>query len=110
MTNLIAIVTAYCACVSCCGKSPGDPGYGITASGKQAQQGVSIAAPRWVPFGSRVYVSGLGWRTVHDRMSRKYPDRWDVYFEDHREALKFGKQKLNLKLYDKNRPTKAAAN
>lgn len=45
---------------SSAGKSPGEPGYGITASGRQAGIGVVAVDPRVVPFRSNVYVPGYG--------------------------------------------------
>lgn len=95
MTNIItAVVTFYCACTNCCGPNA----QGITASGARVKEGVTIAAPRSVPFGTRVHVEGVGWRVVQDRMSRRYPDRWDVYLADHRKALKagIGRRKITI--------------
>jgi len=51
-------VTAYTAASS--GKSPGDPGYGITASGRPAGTGIVAIDRSVVPFGSEVYVPGYG--------------------------------------------------
>ncbi len=51
-------VTSYTAATS--GKAPGDPGYGITASGAQAGFGVVAIDPTVVPFKSYVYVPGYG--------------------------------------------------
>ena len=51
-------VTSYTAATS--GKAPGDPGYGITASGAQAGFGVVAVDPTVVPFKSYVYVPGYG--------------------------------------------------
>lgn len=45
---------------SSAGKKPGEPGYGITASGLPAGKGVVAVDPRVVPFRSRVYVPGYG--------------------------------------------------
>ena len=42
------------------GKEPGDPAYGITASGAQAGFGVVAIDPTVVPFKSYVYVPGYG--------------------------------------------------
>lgn len=90
MTNLI--VTAYCACRLCCGASAD----GVTASGVEPVQGVTVAAPRAVPFGTRVHIEGIGWRTVQDRTARRYDGRFDVYFTRHRDAVRFGKRKLKV--------------
>lgn len=51
-------VTAYTAASS--GKAPGDPGYGITASGLPAGKGVVAIDRNIVPFRSYVYVPGYG--------------------------------------------------
>jgi uncharacterized protein YabE (DUF348 family) len=51
-------VTSYTAATS--GKAPGDPGYGITASGVQAGFGVVAVDPTVVPFKSYVFVPGYG--------------------------------------------------
>ncbi len=45
---------------SSAGKAPGEPGYGITASGRQAGIGVVAVDPRVIPFRSNVYVPGYG--------------------------------------------------
>ena len=50
-------MTHYCICRKCCGKSPDDPGYGITASGRRATPYVSVAVdPDVIPLGSDVLV------------------------------------------------------
>lgn len=85
-------VTAYCACVKCCGKWSGGP----TASGRLPVEGVTIAAPRAIPFGTWLNIEGVGLRRVDDRLARKYDHRIDVFFADHQRALKFGKRTLRV--------------
>ena len=51
-------VTSYTA--TSAGKKPGEPGYGITASGVQAGTGVIAVYPTVIPFRSYVYVPGYG--------------------------------------------------
>lgn len=51
-------VTSYTA--TSAGKKPGEPGYGITASGVQAGTGVIAVDPTVVPFKTYVYVPGYG--------------------------------------------------
>lgn len=59
-------VTAYDLSVASCGKSPGQKGYGITASGKSLvgktrKQARAIAVdPKKIPLGSKVYVEIKG--------------------------------------------------
>ena len=48
-------------CPHCCGKS-----NGITASGIEAVVGDTVAMRNY-PFGTRIYIEGLGYYTVHDR-------------------------------------------
>lgn len=88
----IRTITAYCACVKCCGKHSD----GVTASGAIAKQGITIAASRKIPFGTKIYIPGLGWRVVQDRLAKKYDNRIDVYFRSHKEALEFGKKTLKV--------------
>ena len=82
-------ITAYCACKKCCGKWSGGP----TASGVKPVEGVTVAAPRSIPFHTKIHIEGVGNRVVHDRLAKKYDHRIDVYFASHDAALKFGKQK-----------------
>jgi 3D (Asp-Asp-Asp) domain-containing protein len=68
-------VTAYCHCRVCTHR-----GDGITASGVRVREGITIAAPRSIPFGTRIHIPGAGWRTVQDRLSRRYDHRLDIVF------------------------------
>jgi len=83
-------VTAYCACHLCCGPQA----CGLTASGTTPVEGHTIAAPRRVPFGTRIFLQGIGWRTVEDRLSRRYDNRFDLYMVSHRRAARFGKRQV----------------
>ena len=91
--------TAYCSCEKCCGSWELNRPDGIvyTASGAVAEQGVTIAAD-WdvLPPGTVVYIDGLGERVVQDRGGAIKGNAVDVYFEDHDEALVFGRQTVRL--------------
>lgn len=81
-------ITAYCPCAKCCGKS-----NGITASGVKAVEGVTIAVDTKVlPFGTKVYIEGIGERIVQDRGGAIKGNRIDLYFDSHQAALNFGRQ------------------
>lgn len=100
ITNVaIATVTAYCAGKCCCGPNA----KGITASGKKPVQGITIAAPRKIPLGTKVVISEKTY-TVQDRMSKKYDldsrVRFDVFFTDHQNAKQFGARKINCLVID----------
>ena len=81
------VITAYCPCVKCCGKSDG-----ITASGVKATEGVTIATDKSIPFGTKVYIDGVGERIVQDRGGAIKGNQIDLYFDSHQEALNFGRQ------------------
>lgn len=80
-------ITAYCDCVKCCEKSDG-----ITASGVKAEQGVTVATDKSIPFGTKIYIEGVGERIVQDRGGAIKGNRIDLYFSDHQSALNFGRQ------------------
>jgi 3D (Asp-Asp-Asp) domain-containing protein len=87
-----AIVTAYCCCSLCCGPKAA----GIAANGKPPVEGLTIAGPRSIPLGTRVYIETIGWRTVTDRTAKRFDGRFDIYFRNHADAVKFGKRKLKV--------------
>ena len=80
-------VTAYCACPLCCGEWAD----GITASGRPAAQGRTIAADLGVwSMGSCLSIPGVGRRVVEDIGGAIQGERIDVYFDTHEAALAFG--------------------
>lgn len=82
------IITAYCSCVKCCGKSDG-----ITASGTKAKQGRTVAVdPRHIPYGTEIVIDGMGTYIAEDCGGAIKGDRIDLFFDSHNEALNFGKQ------------------
>ncbi|MGO5259125.1 3D domain-containing protein [Bacillus licheniformis] len=91
-------VTAYTNGFSSTGKSKGDPGYGITASGKKTAEGRTIACPPSIPFGTRVQIEGVGVRVCEDRGSAIKEGHLDVYVRSEKEALSFGRRSLRAKI------------
>ena len=85
--TLECVITAYCHCAKCCGKTDG-----ITASGDKATEGVTIAMDKSMPFGTKIYIDGVGERIVQDRGGAIKGNRIDLYFDSHQEALNFGRQ------------------
>lgn len=69
-----------------------------------AEQGVTIAAD-WdvLPPGTVVYIDGLGERVVQDRGGAIKGNAVDIYFEDHDEALVFGRQAVRLYIIEERR-------
>lgn len=87
--------TAYCACPKCCGKWAD----GITASGTKATAKRTIAVDsKLIPLGSKVEIKGLGTYIAEDTGSAIKGKIIDIYFDTHEEALKFGKQKVNIRI------------
>ena len=68
----------------------GDPS--LTASGDEVVPGETAAAGPNIPFGTRIYVEGLGWRTVNDRGRLVGPNNIDLAVPTLEESIKFGKQ------------------
>lgn len=91
-------VTAYTAGVESTGKRPGDAGYGVTASGKTVQEGVTVACPPSLAFGTRLLIEGVGERVCEDRGGDIVEGRLDVYMADLQQALKFGRQTLEVEI------------
>jgi 3D (Asp-Asp-Asp) domain-containing protein len=54
-----------------------------------------IAAPRSIPFGTKVVIEGRQY-TVEDRTAKKYNGRWDIYTSSHKQALKNGIKHTNV--------------
>ena len=96
LTN--AIITAYCACTICCGPKAS----GLTASGKSPVQGVTIAASRSIPFGTKIRINGHTY-TVQDRLAKRYDSRIDIYFAKHKDAKAFGIHTNNIEIYAKSK-------
>lgn len=71
-------VTGYDVCVKCCGST-----RGMTASGTTATVGRTCAAPKSIPFGTVLYIEGIGYRTVEDRGGAIKGNKIDVLCEDH---------------------------
>ena len=80
---------AYCPCVACCGKD-----NGITASGTIATQGRTVAAD--LPFGTVIYIDGVGERVVEDRGGGIKGNKIDVFMDSHAAALQFGVRKAEV--------------
>lgn len=103
MTNIIAAaVTAYCCCTNCCGPDA----IGLTASGRKPVEGITVAASRKIPLGTRIKLTVPGSFTnrlfrVDDRLARKYDARVDIYMDDHEKALQWGLKKGSFTIIKK---------
>lgn len=92
------VATAYCICYKCCGKTPQHPAYGITASGKRATPGRTVAVdPNVIPLGSTVIVNGTEY-IAEDTGKAIKGNRVDICFASHEEALQFGRQIVEVEV------------
>ena len=77
--------TAYCSeeYAHICGE-----GHGITSSGAKVQPGVTVAADTSIlPYGTVIYIEGVGLRVVQDTGSAVVGNKLDVAVNTHAEAL-----------------------
>lgn len=98
VTNLNA--SAYCACMSCCGKT-----NGVTSSGNIAKEWYTIAAGKGYPIGTVIYIPVLadkpngGWFIVEDRGGAISNNKIDIYMGSHSQAIIFGRRNLECHIY-----------
>lgn len=86
-------LTYYCSCSKCCGKSDG-----ITASGKKAQEGITVANNS-LPLGTKISINGHIY-IVQDRGGMA-SNVIDVFVSSHQKALNLG-VKYNVPVYKVN--------
>lgn len=67
-----------------------------TASGVYPEIGTTLAHNS-LPFGTQIYVEGLGFWTVQDRGPEYLGSEWcDLYLGDYSECVRFGEQYRNV--------------
>jgi 3D (Asp-Asp-Asp) domain-containing protein len=89
-------ISAYTNGLRETGKTSRHPYYGITASGHRTKAGYTVAAGRHIPFGTVLYIEGIGYRTVHDRGGAIKGNKIDVFMSDMGQVKKFGRRHLDV--------------
>ena len=96
-----ATLTHYCVCFLCCGKTPENPAYGITASGREAEPYTSVAVdPLMIPMGAQILIDyGNGEVVVgraDDTGSAIDGSHIDLCVSNHEEALQEGVKTVDV--------------
>ena len=92
--------SAYCACMTCCGKT-----NGVTSSGNIAKEWYTVAAGSGYPIGTVIYIPALadkpngGWFVVEDRGGAISNNKIDIYMGSHSQAIIFGRRNLECYIY-----------
>lgn len=81
--------SAYTAAADECGKS-----NGITSSGLRVEENRTLACPPSFPFGTRIYIDGVGERRCEDRGGAIRGNHVDIYMQTKSEAFAFGRKTL----------------
>ncbi len=98
--------TAYDLSFQSCGKWPGDPGYGITASGTRAKYGTVAVDPRVIPLGTRMYIESAdgsfvyGYCVAEDTGGAIKGNKVDLFFNSYNECMQFGRRNVNVYILD----------
>jgi len=72
-------------------------GDGLTATGTRPKEGRTVAVdPRVIPYGSKIFIPGYGWRVAEDTGGKIKGNRIDIYFESRKRALQFGVKRMKI--------------
>jgi len=100
--------TAYCKCRVCCGTSAN----GRTSIGDRARIINGVAAdPRAIPYRSKVYIEGVGFKEVDDtgsamrRSWRRGIYHLDIRFSSHSQAKRYGTKWIDVVYFHKKKET-----
>jgi len=92
--------TAYTSGFSCTGRRPGDPWYGITASGMRVRHGVVAVDRNVIPLGTMLYVEGYGFAIAADVGGAIRGYKIDLFMYDINDARRFGRRHINVWILD----------
>ncbi len=94
--------TSYTASFADTGKHPGDPGFGITATGVKARVGIIAVDPKVIPLGTRVYVevpgaaADYGYAVAADVGGAIKGNKIDVYLNSTSAVNAWGVKKVKV--------------
>lgn len=76
---MIALATLFVITTYCPSRACGALDHGITSSGRHALEGRTVACPPEMPFGTRLLIERVGFRTCEDRGSAIKGARLDLF-------------------------------
>lgn len=94
--------TSYTASLRDTGKSPGDPGFGVTATGARVRKGIIAVDPSVIPLGTRVYVevpgraADYGYAVAADTGGAIKGNKIDVYLESGNQSDVWGVKRVRV--------------
>jgi 3D (Asp-Asp-Asp) domain-containing protein len=92
-------ITAYTNGYESTGKRPSDPLYGVTASGKKSKEHYTVACPKSMPFGTKLYIPYFETVfTCEDRGGLITEGHIDIYMKRLKDAQDFGRQQLEVQV------------
>jgi murein DD-endopeptidase MepM/ murein hydrolase activator NlpD/3D (Asp-Asp-Asp) domain-containing protein len=106
-STMEVVAAAYTAGYESTGKNPGDPGYGMTATGTKARRGTVAVDPEVIPFGTGMYIPGYGYGVAEDTGRAVKGNRVDLFFDDADEAREWGERTVTIRLFGKGRKSPA---
>lgn len=98
--KMTVVATAYCSCKSCCGVYAENRPNGVvyTASGAIAKANHTIAVDTSViPFGTRILYNGTEY-VAEDTGGAIKGNRIDIYFDNHSDALMWGRRTIEIEV------------
>lgn len=71
-----------------------------TCMGTLVRRGIIAVDPKFIPLGTKVFIPGYGEATAEDIGGNIKGNRIDIAFDTHAEALAFGRQDIELFVFD----------
>ena len=68
----------------------------MTAIGRRAGHGIVAVDPRFIPIGTKLYISGYGWAIAGDTGGSIRGSRIDLGFDSDAEAMAFGRREVTV--------------
>lgn len=94
---IVSTLTAYTDGYSSTGKLPGSQAFGVTATGDTTIQGITAAVdPNVIPYGTVLYIPGVGFRIADDTGGAITGTHIDVFYQNEATALQFGRKKNQI--------------